>query len=75
METKEVQVSIEKDERGKVVVIEECLGLVKHEGWPSLAEVVQIASRHFPQIPSEQLVLAFFTDSRGHSYLQLYKRG
>ncbi|MDP3726575.1 MAG: hypothetical protein Q8R36_05265 [bacterium] len=63
------------DERGKVIVIEEPHGLIKHARWPSLAQVVKIASQEFPGIPQEQLSLIFFTDSRGHAYLQIYKRG
>ncbi len=63
------------DERGKVIDIEETHGLIKHEGWPSLAEVVQIASQQFPEVSIEQLAVIFFTDQRGTSHLQIYKRG
>ena len=64
-----------EDERGKVVIIEEPHGLIIHKEWPSLAEVIQIASQQFPQIPLERLTLSFYSDSRVNSYLQLYKRG
>lgn len=64
----------EDDERGKVVVIKEPYGLIKHERWPSLFEVAEIASQQFPEASPKQIVLSFFSNSHGHSYLQLYKR-
>ena len=64
----------EDDERGKVIDIEEGHGLIKHEQWPSLAEVVDTALQEFPGVSSNELALIFYTDQHGTSHLQVYKR-
>ena len=64
----------EDDEREKVIDIGVTCGLIKHEEWPSLAEVMDTASQQFPEVSTKQLALTFFTDQHGISHLQIYKR-